>query len=60
MPRPHLTVLALLLSLAGLALPVQAVARGRDWPEWLGANREGVWRETGLVDKFPAGGPPVV
>jgi outer membrane protein assembly factor BamB len=60
MPRPHLTVLALLLSLAGLALPVQAVARGRDWPEWLGANREGVWRETGLVNKFPAGGPPVV
>jgi outer membrane protein assembly factor BamB len=31
-----------------------------DWPQWLGPNRDGVWRETGLVDKFPAGGPKVV
>jgi outer membrane protein assembly factor BamB len=30
-----------------------------DWPQWLGPKRDGVWRETGLVDKFPAGGPPV-
>jgi outer membrane protein assembly factor BamB len=35
------------------------VARANDWPEWLGAGREGVWRETGLVDRFPAGGPRV-
>ena len=32
-------------------------ARALDWPEWLGAERDGVWRETGLVDKFPPGGP---
>jgi outer membrane protein assembly factor BamB len=31
-----------------------------DWPEWLGPNRAGVWSETGLVDKFPPGGPKVV
>jgi outer membrane protein assembly factor BamB len=31
-----------------------------DWPQWLGPKRDGVWRETGIVDKFPAGGPPVV
>lgn len=30
-----------------------------DWPQWLGAGRDSVWRETGIVDKFPAGGPPV-
>jgi outer membrane protein assembly factor BamB len=23
-----------------------------DWPQWRGANRDGVWRETGLVDRF--------
>jgi outer membrane protein assembly factor BamB len=23
-----------------------------EWPQWRGANRDGVWRETGLVDKF--------
>jgi outer membrane protein assembly factor BamB len=31
-----------------------------DWPQWLGPKRDGVWRETGIVDKFPEGGPPVV
>jgi outer membrane protein assembly factor BamB len=30
-----------------------------DWPQWLGADREGVWRETGLLERFPAGGPKV-
>src|SRR2546423_11552491 len=33
------------------------VATSDDWPQWLGPKRDGVWRETGLVDKFPAGGP---
>ena len=28
-----------------------------DWPQWLGPQRDGVWRETGIVEKFPAGGP---
>jgi outer membrane protein assembly factor BamB len=28
-----------------------------DWPQWLGSERDGVWRETGLLAKFPAGGP---
>ena len=23
-----------------------------DWPQWRGLNRDGVWRETGIVDKF--------
>lgn len=30
-----------------------------DWPQWLGPQRDGVWREGGLIDRFPAGGPPV-
>jgi outer membrane protein assembly factor BamB len=30
-----------------------------DWPQWFGPNRDGVWREDGLVAKFPAGGPPI-
>lgn len=29
----------------------------QDWPQWLGPQRDGVWRETGILDKFPAGGP---
>ena len=27
-----------------------------DWPQWMGPNRDNVWRETGIVDKFPATG----
>ncbi|QVL33355.1 PQQ-binding-like beta-propeller repeat protein [Telmatocola sphagniphila] len=31
-----------------------------DWPQWLGPKRDGVWREDGILDKFPAGGPKVL
>jgi outer membrane protein assembly factor BamB len=41
-----------------LATPAAAL-RADDWPQWLGPQRDGVWRESGLVDKFPAGGPKV-
>jgi outer membrane protein assembly factor BamB len=45
-------------SLACLALPlVAAVAVADDWPQWLGPQRDGVWREQGIGEKFPTGGP---
>jgi outer membrane protein assembly factor BamB len=31
-----------------------------DWPEFLGPNRDGTSPETGLLDRFPADGPPIV
>jgi outer membrane protein assembly factor BamB len=34
--------------------------RADDWPEWLGAQRDGVWRESGLIDKFPKEGPKIL
>jgi outer membrane protein assembly factor BamB len=30
-----------------------------DWPQWMGPERDGVWRETGIVKSFPAEGLPV-
>lgn len=39
-----------------LALSVSA----DDWPQWMGPNRDDVWNETGIADKFPAGGPNVL
>jgi outer membrane protein assembly factor BamB len=33
---------------------------GDDWPQWMGPQRDGVWRERGLVKQIPAAGLPVV
>ena len=38
-----------------LTLTTGVAVRADDWPQWLGPQRDGVWRETGIVDKFPAG-----
>lgn len=27
-------------------------ARADDWPQWMGPQRDGVWRETGVVERF--------
>ena len=42
-------LLALLLSVGTL--------HAEDWPQWLGLKRDGVWRETGIVESFPKDGP---
>jgi outer membrane protein assembly factor BamB len=41
--------------LAGLA----GVSQADDWPHWRGPQRNGVSAETGWLDQWPAGGPPV-
>jgi outer membrane protein assembly factor BamB len=30
-----------------------------DWPQWLGPQRDAVWRESGIIARFPTNGPPV-
>jgi len=34
-----------------------STGRADDWPQWMGPNRDGVWKEAGILDKFPAEGP---
>jgi outer membrane protein assembly factor BamB len=34
--------------------------RADDWPQWMGPQRDNVWRETGLLERFPEGGPKIV
>jgi outer membrane protein assembly factor BamB len=46
-----------LVCLATLVLP--SVIKADDWPQWLGPQRDGVWRESGLLEKFPERGPKV-
>ncbi len=40
----------LLIVLAFSALP--GVSKSEDWPQWRGPNRDGVWSETGVVERF--------
>ncbi|HEY0981041.1 PQQ-binding-like beta-propeller repeat protein [Schlesneria sp. T3-172] len=36
-----------------LILLTSTVARADDWPQWMGPQRDNVWRETGLVETLP-------
>ena len=57
MPRkPSLLQAASLV--AGCLLCVNA-GLADDWPQWLGPNRDSVWRENGIVKKFPDQGLPI-
>ncbi|MBI2805783.1 MAG: PQQ-like beta-propeller repeat protein [Planctomycetes bacterium] len=42
-------------ALLALAL-IGSLTHADDWPQWLGPKRDGVWRETGILAKFPQGG----
>jgi outer membrane protein assembly factor BamB len=45
----------LILLLAGPS----TLVRADEWPQWLGPKRDGVWREKGILDRFPESGPRV-
>lgn len=54
MRNARLLLVPALFLLAGLP------AAADDWPGWLGPQRDAVWRETGILEKFPSGGPKVL
>jgi len=31
-----------------------------DWPQWMGPTRDDVWREQGILEKFPPSGPKIL
>src|SRR5262245_44800027 len=39
-----------------VAVLTGAPAAADDWPQWMGPNRDDVWAETGILEKFPPGG----
>src|SRR6185369_13176207 len=47
-----------LIILLPILFPTLAIAD--DWPQWMGPRRDNVWREEGLLEKFPPGGPRIV
>ena len=50
--RPPITFLAI--------LTIVAAANADDWPQWMGPERDNVWRESGVIKQFPDGGPKVL
>jgi outer membrane protein assembly factor BamB len=44
------------LTVAVLFLSCLTFARADDWPQWLGPQRDAVWRETDILEKFPTNG----
>ncbi|MEM7585701.1 MAG: PQQ-binding-like beta-propeller repeat protein [Acidobacteriota bacterium] len=57
--KPRNPLLWVSLAILGLALAVPAVAEtdSQDWPQFRGQYRDGVSRESGLLDSWPEGGP---
>jgi len=42
------------IGLVGLVTVFPVSLAADDWPQWRGPQRDGIWRETGIVDRFPA------
>lgn len=52
--RQAASVGLLLLLFATQSLGVTTAGDHQDWPQWMGRERDGVWRESGIVSKLPA------
>lgn len=56
-----LRALAWSLSAVWLLVACDSKTAGADdWPQWMGPQRDNVWRESGLLEEFPENGPRVV
>ena len=48
------------LAILVLCLSAEITAQtGGNWPQWRGANRDGISKETGLLKQWPEDGPPL-
>ncbi|MHC4632494.1 MAG: outer membrane protein assembly factor BamB family protein, partial [Planctomycetota bacterium] len=48
------------LALCLIVLSYHSVAKAADWPQWRGPNRDGKSLETGLLKRWPNGGPKLL
>ena len=52
--------LRVILAVALFAVGCVATGRSADWPQWLGPDRNSVWQETGILERFPDDGLKVL
>src|SRR5688500_3211063 len=49
---------------AGLALVLATLTplstHADNWPHWMGPGHDNIWREEGVLERFPAGGPKIL
>jgi len=50
--RPHDYRSQLIFTLLVLTVALGAVASAAEWPQWRGPTRDGVWTETGILERF--------
>ena len=43
-----------------LLLLTAVTCHADDWPQWMGPNRDNIWRESGIIENFPENGPKVL
>jgi outer membrane protein assembly factor BamB len=44
-----------------ICLSLETLAQtNASWPQWRGANRDGISKETGLLKQWPESGPPLL
>ena len=56
---PHPTTLTLSIATPILWLAFFSSVQAAEWPQWRGPNRDGVWSETGLIEKFDSPAIPL-
>ncbi len=49
-------ILVRMLAVCWLLLCSFSTTTAEDWPQWMGPQRDGIWREEGIVDRFPTNG----
>ncbi len=54
--RHKSSLLGAAIALTALVVSITTESFADDWPQWLGPQRDGVWREDGIIQRFPNGG----
>ena len=52
----HAPSTAATMAAVAVAASLTATLGAEDWPQWRGVNRDAIWRDTGIIERFPEGG----